>query len=125
MRLDKKSQPLTVFNTEFGRYLFLRAPQGLSSSGDAFNTNNDRFYSGLGKHLLKQVDDMYIQAVSMDDLDQKLKVAAREAIEFGCTWSISKFFTARPCIIVSGFKVVLDPSGMNPLQIGPDPERVK
>ena len=25
LRLDKKSQGLTVFNTEFGRYLFLRA----------------------------------------------------------------------------------------------------
>ena len=124
LRLDKESQPLTVFNTEFGRYLFLRAPQGLSSSGDAFNANTDRFYSGLEKHLLKQVDDMYIQAVSMDDLDKKLKIAAKEAIEFGCTWPISKFFAARPCNIVSGFKVVLDPSSMNPSQIGPDPDRV-
>ena len=81
LRLDKGSQPLTVFNTEFGRYLFLRAPQGLSSSGDAFNANTDRFYSGLGKHLLKQVDDIYIQAVSMDDLDGKLRVAAKEAMD--------------------------------------------
>ena len=68
---------------------------------------------------------MYIQAVSMDDLDKKLKVAAREAMEFGCTWSISKFFAARPCNIVSGLMVVLDPSGLNPSQIGPDPDRVK
>ena len=66
---------LTVFNIEFGRYLFLRAPQGLSSSGDAFNANTNQFYSGLGKHLLKQVDDMYIQGTSMDDLNHKLRVA--------------------------------------------------
>ena len=91
MKLYKESQPLTVFITEFGRYLFLRAPQGLSSSGDAFKSNTDRFYSGLGTHLLKQVDDMYIQAVNMKDLDKKLRVAVEEAIEFGCTWSISKF----------------------------------
>ena len=45
LRLDKGSQSLTVFNTEFWRYLFLRALQGLSSSGDAFNANTDRFYS--------------------------------------------------------------------------------
>ena len=57
---------------------------------------------------------MYIQAVSMKDLDSKLKVAAKEAMEFGCTWSISNFFAGRPCNIVSGFKVVLDPSGINP-----------
>ena len=61
----------------------------------------------------------------MDDLNKKQRVAAKEAMEFGCTWSISKFFAARPCNIVSGFKVVLDPSGLNPPQIGPDPDRVK
>ena len=96
LRLDKESQGLTIFNTEFGRYLFLCTPQGLSSSGDTFNANTDRFYYGLRKHLLKQVDDMYIQATSIDDLDQKLRVAAKEAIQYGCTWSISKFFAARP-----------------------------
>merc|ERR1711873_220596 len=84
LRLDKESQALTVFNTKFCRYLFLRAPQGLSSSGDVFNANTDRFYSGLGKHLLKQVDDMYIQATSMDDLDLKLRVAVKEAKQYGC-----------------------------------------
>merc|ERR1712240_970431 len=123
--LDKESQGLTVFNTEFARYLFLRAPQGLSSSGDAFNANTDYFYSRLGKHLLKQVNDMYIQGTSMEDLDRKLRIAAKEAIEFGCTWSISKFFAARPSNIVSGFRVVLDPSGLNPPCIGPDPARVR
>ena len=64
---------------------------------------------------------MYIQAVSMDDLDKKLKVAAGKATEFGCTWSISKFYV--PGVYpssISGFKVVLDPSGMNT-----DPDRVK
>ena len=80
MKLDKESQPLTVFNMEFGRYLFLRAPQGLSSSGDVFNLNTGRFYSGLRSNLLKQVDDLYIQAVDMKDLDKKLRVAAKEAI---------------------------------------------
>ena len=79
LRLDKESQPLTVFNTEFGRYLFLRAPQGLSSSGDAFNSNTDRFYSGLESHLLKQVDYMYIQDVSMKDLDTKLKNSSKRS----------------------------------------------
>ena len=68
---------------------------------------------------------MYIQAVSIDDLDQKLKFAAKKAVEFGCTWSISKFFAARPCNIVSGFRVVLDPSRLNPPMIRPDPDRVE
>ena len=68
---------------------------------------------------------MYIQGTSMDDLDRKLRVAAKEAIQYGCMWSISKFFTARLCNIMSGFRVVLDPSGLNPPSIGPNPERVQ
>ena len=35
--------------------------------------------------LLKLVDDMYIQAVDMKDLDKKLRIAVKEAIEYGCT----------------------------------------
>ena len=68
---------------------------------------------------------MYVQGVSMDDLDRKLRIAAKEAMEFGCTWSISKFFAARQSNIVSGFRVVLDPSGLNPPSIGPDPAQVQ
>ena len=61
----------------------------------------------------------------MNDLDKKLRVSEREAVEFGCTWSISKFFAGRVCNIVSGFRVLLDPSGTEPPQISPDPNRVK
>ena len=45
--LAKDSQGYTAFNTIFGRFLFLRAPQGLSSSGDHFNCTTDQFFSGL------------------------------------------------------------------------------
>ena len=61
----------------------------------------------------------------MEDLDRKLRVAVKEAMQYGCRWSISKFFAARPSNIVSGSRVVLDPSGLNPPSIGPDPERVQ
>ena len=64
---------------------------------------------------------MYIQATSMDDLNRKLRVVAKEAIQYGYIWSISKFFAARLCNIVSGLRVVLDPSGLNPPSIGPKP----
>ena len=46
--LHLDSQNLTAFNTEFGRFLFLRVPQELSSSGDHFDSTTDQFYSGIG-----------------------------------------------------------------------------
>ena len=58
----------------------------------------------------------------MEDLDQMLRVTTKEAIQYGCTWSISKFYAARLCRV---FRVVLDPSGLNPPSMGPDLERVQ
>ena len=109
--LSKDSQGYTAFNTEFGHFLFLRAPQGLSSSGDHFNATTDQFFSGLGDWLLKQVDDMYVLATSLENLGERLEVVAREAEKNGCTFSISKFFAGRVSNIVSGHLVILDPSG--------------
>ena len=34
---------------------------------------------------------MYIQGTSMEDLDWMLRVTAKEALQYGCTWSILKF----------------------------------
>ena len=57
--LDKDSQGYTAFSTEFGRFLFLRAPQGLSRSGDGFNSNTKSF-SGLDDWIPNHMDDIYI-----------------------------------------------------------------
>ena len=119
--LHPDSQRLTAFNTEFGRFLFLRAPQGLSSSGDHFNCTTDRFFSGLGDWLIKQVDDMYICASSLTELRKRLEIIAKESLKHGVTWSISKFFAGRETNIVSGHQVILDPSGKTAPKIGLDP----
>ena len=94
VKLQENSQGYTAFNREFGKYPFLRAPKGHSSLGDAFNSSKDKFNSRQGGWILKQVDDMYIQAVSMKTLFDKLEVATKEAIEHDCTLRLSKFFTS-------------------------------
>ena len=123
--LSKDSQGYTAFNTKLGRFLFLRAPQGLSSSGDYFNATTDQFFSGLGDWLLKQVDDMYILATSLGNLGERLEIAAKEAKKHGSMWSISKFYADRVSNIISGHLVILDLSGKNPPKIGPDPARIE
>ena len=50
----------------------MRAPQGLSSSGDHFNATTDQFFSGLGDWLIKQVDDMYIIVESSEEFEPKM-----------------------------------------------------
>ena len=83
--LSKDSQGYTAFNTDLGHFLFMRAPQGLSSSGDHFNSTTDQFFSRIGEWLLKQVDNMYILATSLGELEERLEIATGEAKKQGCT----------------------------------------
>ena len=40
--LDSKSLPLTTFITEWGRYMYLRMPQGFFAAGDAYTRCYDK-----------------------------------------------------------------------------------
>ena len=68
---------------------------------------------------------MYILATSLGELEERLEIAAGESEKDSCTWSITKFYDGRLSNIVSGHLVILDPSGKNTLQIGPDPARIE
>ncbi|XP_071747260.1 uncharacterized protein [Lepeophtheirus salmonis] len=45
--LDKKSQPLTAFNTPFEKYFFIRLPFSLSISAEIFCEHMDRALQGI------------------------------------------------------------------------------
>ena len=54
--LDEESSMLTTFITQWGRYRFLRCPQGCKCSGDAYtHRTDDAFIDVLRKE--KIVDD--------------------------------------------------------------------
>ena len=57
--LTKESQPPTTFITPWGRYKFLRAPMGLSSTGDKYNLLMDAAFDGL--HNVKKIVDDILQ----------------------------------------------------------------
>ena len=60
--LDEESQNLTTFITEWGRYVYLRIPQGFMASGDVYT----RRYGELIKHIdrkVKIIDDTYIPTI--------------------------------------------------------------
>ena len=66
VRLDEESSKLTTFLTEFGRYRYLRSPQGLRSSGDAYTRRFDEILVDIPrKH--KVVDDCLLYDASIED----------------------------------------------------------
>ena len=56
VQLDEKSSMLTTFITKHGRFRYLRSPQGLKSSGDAYTLRFDEILVDVPRKL-KIVDD--------------------------------------------------------------------
>ena len=54
--LDEESQPLTTFITEWGRFKYLRIPQGYLASGDAYTRRYDEVIKDIARKI-KLVDD--------------------------------------------------------------------
>lgn len=59
VELDSESSKLTTFITPWGRYRYLRFPQGHHSAGDAFNGRVQRILSHI-QRLVRVVDDICI-----------------------------------------------------------------
>ena len=54
--LNKESRPLTTFITEWGRFMYLRMPQGYLASGDAYTQRYDEVIKNVPRKV-KIVDD--------------------------------------------------------------------
>ena len=64
--LDKESQPLTTFITEWERFMYLRTPQGYLASGDTY----PRKYNEIIKDIpckLKIVDDILVYDSNIEE----------------------------------------------------------
>ena len=56
IEMDKESQPLTTFITEWGRYMNLRLPPGFIAAGDAYTRRYDELIKDVPRKI-KVIDD--------------------------------------------------------------------
>ncbi len=66
VRLDGKSVPYTTFITEYGRYQYLRVPQGFSGSGDIYCRRYDDIIADVPRKF-KIVDDSLLYDPNLED----------------------------------------------------------
>ena len=64
--LDEESQPLTTFITEWGRYQYLRLPQGHLASGDAYTRRYDEIIKETQRKV-KLVDDALLYDSNIEE----------------------------------------------------------
>ena len=65
IELDEESQLLTVFITEWGRYMYLRLPQGFKAAGDAYTSRYDELIQHT-HNKVKIVDDTLLYDKSIE-----------------------------------------------------------
>ena len=64
--LDEESQLLTVFITEWGRYMYKRMPQGYVAAGDAYTSRYDAIIAEV-KRKVKIVDDTLLWDLDIEE----------------------------------------------------------
>ena len=97
VKLDEESQPLTTFITEWGRYTYLRMPQGFVASGDAYTSRYDDIIKDVPRKV-KIVDDTLLY----DNTIQEAFFAAWDYFSLcannGIVLNISKFKFCRKTV---------------------------
>lgn len=111
LKLDNDSSKLTTFNTQFGRYKFLRLPYGINSSGEIFHrVMNDIFQDLPGVILF--VDDILVYGSTQKIHDENLERLFKKAQEVNLKFNKSKCQFSLPQISYVGH--IFDRHGISP-----------
>ena len=90
LALDEDSSKLTTFILPSGRYRYLRAPMGLSSSSDEWCRHADRALHGLS-FTKKIVDDILVWGINLPELYMRIRMIASRCSELNIALSKKKF----------------------------------
>lgn len=114
--LDKDSQKLTTFLTPWGRYMFLRAPMGLVSSGDEFCRRGDEAFQDI-ENIEKVVDDILVYDETFGKHLKRIIQILNRCREKSITLNASKFLFAKSQVPYVGYLIGKDGIEADPKKI--------
>ena len=114
--LDKKSQLLTTFLTEWGTWCYQRLPMGLICLGDEFCERTDQALTGL-IGILKLVDDILVFADTVLELEKRIEQSFKRCLEHQITLADDK--------IQAGSEVLFGGYVVNGYGTKPDPIKIE
>ena len=115
--LDEESIPLTTFMVaDLGKFSYIRAPLGLSSSGDVFCQRVDAALEGL-EGFMKIIDDIIIFGPELSVVLERVRKVLQRCRDFNITLSREKAQIGES-VKFAGF--VVSAQG-----ISPDPDKLK
>jgi len=116
LALDEESSKLTTFLLPSGRYRYLRAPMGLSSSSDEWCRHSDRAIEGM-PWARKIVDDILVWAPDYPSLLDRVRQICEKCVDLHITLSQSKLAIGEELPFAG---CIVTPEG-----IRPDPARIE
>lgn len=126
--LDKEAQDLLCFITPWGRYKFLRGPQGFIGTGDKHNYEGDRILSGV-QDTSKVVDDIITANITFYEHLERVVEVLQRCRDGGITLSPKKFKFAETEVKYVGYIVgregiKADPAKLKAIQEYPKPSNI-
>ena len=106
--LAADSQPLTTFITPFGRFMFLRAPFGISSISEHYNRRMDEALGDIPQ-TRKIVDDCLAYDVNFDSHVTHVRKILQRCADKGISLKREKFVFAQKQVQFCGY--ILSPEG--------------
>ena len=114
--LEEESQILTTFITPYGRFKFLRAPMGLSSSQDEYCARGDAALQDIDR-VEKVVDDILVHSrTPQENLKTVLNVLER-CRKQGITLNPEKFEFLQSSVDYVGYRVSCDGVKADPKKV--------
>lgn len=126
--LKPSCQHLITFVTPWGRFCFLRAPQGLNCSGDEYNRRQDNAFVGL-QNFVHVVDDILLFQDNFPDHVTGLCSILEDAREAGITFNPRKFLFALSQLMWIGYHIQqggyeVDPEKLRAIANFPRPKNI-
>ena len=111
--LDEASQPYTTFITEWGRYQYLRMPQGYLASGDAYTRRYDEIIKDMPRKV-KIVDDALLYDYSIEESFFHTFDYLYHCSQNGIVFNESKFQFCMDTVEFGGLQI--SPTSVSPSQ---------
>ena len=107
VKIDETSSKLTTFITPWGRYRYLRFPQGHCAAGDAFNGRVQQILCHIPR-LVRIVDDMCIYDNSIEGMFWHAWVLLETCARNGIVLNESKFQFCKKTVDFAGLTVTAE-----------------
>ena len=111
VELDDESSKLTTFISPWGRFRYLRFPQGHISAGDAFNSRVQEILSGIPR-LVRVVDDMCIFDDTIEGAFWHVWELLETCVKNGIVINESKFQFCKQTVEFAGLSITFE--GLQP-----------